>query len=231
MKLVIDIETAGSEFETLSESQQEYLLRYAETEKDDLLREEKIDEAKRYLSLYPFTAKVIVIGMLNADTGKMMALYLSEEQEEIIEENQIKYKPLPENEMLQTFWKYAKKAEQIITFNGRNFDIPFLTMRSALLQIKPSRNFMKNRYDNSCHIDLLEEFTFHGLTKKFNLDFYCNAFGIESPKSKGITGMEVKELYRAGRIKDIALYCAHDVTATFRLYELWNKYLNIQKRD
>ena len=60
-RLVFDIETSGYEFEDLSSSQQEYLLRYASKEKDETIMHEKIDEAKRYLSLYPFTAKVISI--------------------------------------------------------------------------------------------------------------------------------------------------------------------------
>lgn len=85
---------------------------------------------------------------------------------------------------------------------------------------------MKNRFDISRHIDLLEQFTFFGVTRKFNLDFYCQSFGIDSPKSKDITGMEVKSLYEAGRIKEIAIYCSKDVSATFQLYKIWNEYLN-----
>lgn len=228
MNLVFDIETVGVDFETLSDSQKEFLLRHAYSEKDTAKKEELIDEAKRYLSLYPFTAKIIVIGMLNTETGKSMVLYESEEEEEwISEEKSVRYKPMSEEQMLKYFWKYSAKTEKIISFNGRNFDLPFLMMRSALGRIKPSKNFMKNRFDSTHHVDLLEQFTFYGATKKFNLDFYCNAFNISSPKSKGITGMDVKELYLAGRIKEIAVYCGDDVKATFELFKIWDKYLNI----
>ena len=228
MKLVFDIETVGVEFETLSDSQKEFLLRYAESEKDLVKRDELIDEAKRYLSLYPYTAKIVAIGLLNTDTEKSVVLYENEKNEEwSAEEKTIKYKPFSEEEMLKYFWKYVSKAEKVISFNGRYFDLPFIMIRSAINKIKPTSNLMKYRYDSSHHIDLLEQLTFYGLTKKFNLDFYCHAFGIESPKSKGITGMEVKELYRAGRIKDIAIYCGEDVKATYELFKIWNKYLNI----
>ncbi len=74
---------------------------------------------------------------------------------------------------------------------------------------------------------MLEQFTYYGLTKKFNLDFYCRAFGVESPKSQGISGMEVKNLYDAGKIKEIAVYCGKDVIATYELYKIWDEYLNI----
>lgn len=228
MSLVFDIETVGYEFETLSESQQEFLLRYAEQEKDEIKRSEKIEEAKRYLSLYPFTAKIIAIGMLNTETENIMVLYEGEENEEWESiEKKTKYKSLNEYEMITYFWDCVSKVDTVITFNGRNFDIPFIMLRSALLKIKPTKNLIKSRYDSTTHIDLLEQMTFYGIIKKFNLDFYCYAFGIESPKSKGITGMEVKELYKAKRVKDIAIYCGDDVKATYKLYKIWNEYLNI----
>lgn len=228
MKLIFDIETVGCEFESLDESRREYLLRYAEKEKDEELRTEKVDEAIRYLNLYPFTAKVCTIGMLNTDTSNSLVLYEGEEDEEWKgEDKNVSYKSLPEENLISTFWEYAKKADKVITFNGRNFDIPFLMLRSAILKIKPTRNFLGNRYSNKTHIDLLEKFTFHGMIKKFNLDFYCRSFGLESPKSKGVTGMEVNELYRAGRIKDIAIYCGEDVAATYELYKIWKEYLDL----
>lgn len=225
MNIVFDIETVGFNFDTLEESQQEFLLRYAEKEKDEELREEKIDEAKRYISLYPFTAKVVCIGMLRTDTGSSMVLFEGEDKEWENEEEQIKYKAFSESEMLSQFWEYVSKAEKVISFNGRYFDIPFLMIRSAINKIKPSRNFLRNRYDHKAHIDLLEEFTFHGLIKKFNLDFYCKSFGVESPKSHGVSGMDVKELYEAGRVDEIAIYCGHDIKATFELYKIWDEYL------
>jgi uncharacterized protein YprB with RNaseH-like and TPR domain len=228
MMLVFDIETVGVDFDTLSESQQEFILRYAEKETDEELKAKKIDEAIRYLSLYPLTAKVVAIGMLNTETENSMVMFESNEKKEWeSEESGIKYCSYPEGEMLENFWRYVSNVESVITFNGRNFDIPFVMMRSAMLQIKPTRDFISKRYNNKSHIDLLDKFTYYGLTKKFNLDFYCNAFGIDSPKSHGVSGMDVKELYKAGKIEEIATYCARDVKATYRLYKIWDEYLNL----
>ena len=227
-KIVFDIETSSFPFESLSESQQEFILRYAEKEKDEIIKCQKADDAIRYLSLYPFTAKVIAIGLYDVLKGKLFVYYESNEEEEWASESaDVQYKGLTETEMLRSFWRIAEKTDQFISFNGRNFDIPFLMMRSALNKIKPSKNLMTNRFDNSLHIDLLEQLTFFGITKKFNLDFYCHAFGIESPKSKGITGMNVKTLYEEGKVKDIAVYCGQDVLATNMLYKIWDVYLNI----
>ena len=225
-RIVFDIETCAYPFESLSESQQEYLLRYAEKETDPGKKQEQTDQAIRYTSLYPLTAKCVAIGVYDIDKNKSFVYYESEEAEEwFSEDQQIHYKGLTEVEMLKSFWKIIEVTDQVVTFNGRNFDIPFLMIRSAMLKVKPSKNLIKSRYDTKSHIDLLEQFTFYGLTRKFNLDFYCNAFGIESPKTKEISGMEVKNLYEAGRLKDIAIYCSRDIYATYQLYKIWDEYL------
>ncbi|MHB1687252.1 MAG: ribonuclease H-like domain-containing protein [Ignavibacteriaceae bacterium] len=227
-KIIFDIETSSFPFESFSESQQEYLFRSAEKEKDEILREEKKDEAIRYLSLYPFTAKVITIGIYDVAKEKSYVYYESQvEEESHSEEKNIHYKGLTEPEMLKAFWRIIEATDQVVTFNGRNFDIPFLVIRSALNKIKPSKNLLANRYDTSVHIDLLEQFSFYGGIKKFNLDFYCHAFGIKSPKTKEISGMEVKNLYEAGRIKDIAVYCGEDIHATYQLYKIWEEFLHL----
>jgi len=227
-RIVFDIETCSFPFESLTESQQEYLLRSAEKEKTEEDKVEKREEAIRYTSLYPFTASVVAIGIFDVEKEKSFVYYNEEGSEEwSSEEKKIQYKGLSEAEMIKSFWRVADVADQVITFNGRSFDVPFLMLRSALLKIKPSKNFIGNRYDSSKHIDLLEQLTYFGLTRKFNLDFYCRAFGIESPKSKGISGMDVKNLYEAGRVKDIAVYCGDDIYATYQLYKIWNEYLNV----
>lgn len=227
-RIVFDIETCSYPFNKLSASQQEYLLKYAEKESDPEKKQQMTEEAIRYTSLYPFTAKCIVIGIYDIEKEKSYIYYESDVKEEWqSEDSKSSYKGLTEREMLESFWRIAKKVDQFVTFNGRNFDVPFLMLRSAMLQVKPSVNLMGSRY-NETHIDLLEQLTFYGTTRKFNLDFYCNAFGIESPKSKDISGMEVKNLYEAGRIKDIAVYCSKDIYATYQLFKIWDEYLKIK---
>lgn len=228
MAIVFDIETVGFDLKELAESQQEFLLRYALKENEESEKQEKLKETERYLSLYPYTAKTIAIGLLNTETEGILVLFNDvDEQEWKVEEKKITYKSRSEKEILQLFWNYISKTDKVITFNGRNFDIPFLMLRSAMLAVKPSVNLIHNRYNITKHIDLLDQLTYYGITRKFNLDFYCHAFGITSPKSKGISGMEIKELYKAGKVKDIAVYCGEDVKATYDLYRIWEEYLNI----
>ncbi len=225
-QIIFDIETSSYPFESLSESQQEYILRSAEKEKDEEIRLEKKDEAIRFLSLFPFTAKVVAIGIYDVQKEKAYVYYESESPEEWQAENkEVYYKGLPEKEMIESFWRIVEVSDQIVSFNGRGFDVPFMMLRSAMLGVRPSKNLMGYRYDTKNHIDLLEQLSFYGGFKKFNLDFYCNAFGITSPKSKGVSGMDVKNLYEAGRIKDIAIYCGDDIYATYKLFKIWEEYL------
>jgi len=63
MNIVFDIETLALPFESLSPSQQEYIQRYANKIEDENERLKKMEENIKYLPLYPFTAKIIAVGM------------------------------------------------------------------------------------------------------------------------------------------------------------------------
>jgi len=216
-KIIFDIETSGLDWEKFDAEQQKYLLKFSQTE-------EEIANAKEQLALHAVTAEVVCVGMFNPDTGKGAVYYRAgDNKEEEFTENNILYSAGSEREILEKFWANIKNYRQFITFNGRAFDCPFLLIRSAILGVKATKNLMPYRYAADAHVDLLEQFTFHGAVRKFNLDFYCKAFGIASPKSGGINGHDVPDYFRAGKILAIAKYCAGDLAATKELYERWQK--------
>jgi 3'-5' exonuclease len=218
-RVVLDIETLGYPLESFDEVRQEYLLKFADSE-------EERQEAIQKLSLYPTTAQVIAIGMLNPETNRGKVLYQSDEPGETFsEDGQIHFISCPEKEILANFWNDITKYDQFITFNGRGFDCPFLLIRSAILQVKPSRDLMPYRYNASVHCDLLDQLTFYGATRKFSLDFYCKSFGIESPKAHGITGLDLGRLFGEKRFGEIANYCLGDVRATAELFSRWEQHL------
>ena len=220
-RVVLDIETLSYPLDSFDETQQDYLMRFAKTE------EEKTDAILK-LNLYPTTAQIIAIGMYNPDTERGKILFQAEEKIDSQDENgTVHYVSGTEKEIVAQFWDDVVKYEQIITFNGRGFDCPFLHMRSAILEIQPKRNLLPYRYDASIHCDLLEQFTFYGAIRKFNLDFYCKAFGIESPKSHGITGLDLGTLWSEKRFKEIAEYCLGDLKATAELFRRWEQYLKV----
>ena len=226
--LVFDIETSRLPVEMFDEAQQEYLFREAQKLPEDQ-QTAKREEIARLFSLWPFTAQVVCIAMLNADTQGGQVLFQAEDFEEEAEKGLVKFVPCAdEHELLTAFWDAAKHYQQVVTFNGRGFDVPFLYLRSALLNVPITRkDWLGYRYATAPHCDLAEQLTFYsvsgrdGAARKFNLDFYCKAFGIESPKSHGVTGNDMPRMMEEGRHKEIADYCLRDVHATVQLHKIW----------
>jgi DNA polymerase III epsilon subunit-like protein len=219
--VVLDIETLGFPVELFDETRQKYLLKFAETDADRL-------EAIQKLSLYPTTAQIIAIGMLNPETNRAKILFQSDEKLDYFSDDElIHFKSGSEKEIIEQFWLDIGHYDQFVTFNGRGFDCPFLMLRSAILQVQPTRNLMPYRYDASIHCDLLEQFTFYGALRKFNLDFYCKSFGIDSPKAHGVTGLDMKQLTDEKRFREIAEYNLRDLQATAELFRRWEKFLSV----
>ena len=227
-QLVLDIETVGMPLASFDEAQQQYLLKFAEREETPERQERKREELIAQLNLYPFTAQVVAIGMLNIESQRGRVYYQAPERESwTSEDNLIGYESGSESEILKRFWEDVRPYRQLITFNGRGFDCPFLLLRSAILGVKPSRNLMAARFDPE-HIDLLEQLTFYGAIRRFNLDFYCRAFGIESPKGR-LSGPQMNQLFAEKRYREIAQYCALDVRATAELYRRWREFLSFEE--
>ena len=233
-KLVFDIETSALPLENFDEVQREYLLREVEKIPDETARATKREEVLRQFSLWPFTAQVVCIAMLNAESQRGQVLFLAEDfDDEAKEGDPVKFMPCAdEGELLAAFWDVAKHYDEIVTFNGRGFDVPFLYLRSAQLNVPISRkNWLGYRFATEPHCDLAEQFTFYnvsgrdGAARKFNLDFYCKAFGIDSPKAHGVTGMDVSTLMAEKKFREIAEYCLRDVRATVELYKIWKERL------
>ena len=169
----------------------------AGTEPDDARRA----EAERRFSLWGATGRVIVVGMHNPDTGKSRVLTAGDERE-----------------LLAEFWKLVKPFDLQITFNGKQFDFPFLQIRSAVLGIRPTIHLDTRRFSRQPHYDLREVLTHNYLQRHGSLDFFCALFDIPTPKG-ALSGEKVGDAYREGRLDEIAAYCEADVVATAALYD------------
>jgi hypothetical protein len=232
--LVFDIETSALPLDNFDEAQQEYLFRECEKIADEVAREARRTELRHMCNLWPFTSQVVCIAMLNTETNRGQSLFIAEDfDEEPDEAAPVKFIACAdEAELLTQFWDAAKKFDSVVTFNGRGFDVPFIYLRSAILNVPISKkNWLGYRYATEPHCDLAEQLTFYsvsgrdGAARRFNLDFYCKAFGIESPKGQGVTGMDIGRMVAEGRGREIAEYCLRDVQATVLLYQIWKERL------
>ncbi len=216
-KLVIDIETVGIPWEELDPYVREYLIKG--------LSEGDAEETRRAGGLSPFRGKIVAIGVIRLDDGRSCALYESPGQKELRTEKigNRTYISGNEKQILEKFWQFFDDDSRFISFNGRQFDGPFLMIRSAIHNVIPKRDLVGYRYGFHPNCDLREALNFFGTTNnrqfKFNLDLACKTFGVETSKSEGVDGRSVETWYRAGRHRDIADYCLEDVRATAELYE------------
>jgi len=220
-KLVFDIETIGEDFDELDETTQEVLTRWTENEQD-------LEYLKQGLGFSPLTGEIVAIGILDVDTNKGAVYYQAPGKKiKDSEKNNIKFRVMSESAMLKKFWEIIKNYQQIIGFNSRSFDAPFIIIRSAIHKIKPSLNLMPYRYaQDSIHIDLLDQLSFYGaVRKKGNLHLWSRAFSIESPKAQGVTGDDVAQLFKDKKYLDIANYNVRDLQATLELYKIWEEYI------
>ncbi|PIR41794.1 MAG: hypothetical protein COV30_02020 [Candidatus Yanofskybacteria bacterium CG10_big_fil_rev_8_21_14_0_10_37_15] len=225
-KLIFDIETVGVEFNSLDEKSKEFLL--ANTD-----NEEEKKQIKEELGFSPLTGRVVAIGILNPDTDKGAVYYLSPEENPPVggekeKKDDVLYIPcVNEKDLLKNFWSAAAHYDQFITFAGHGFDCPYLMVRSAVNNVKPSRSLFQNRYNSILHLDLLDRLTnFGAMRGKRSLHLWCQAFGIESSKDKGVTGDDVARLFKEKKYLDIAKYCYDDIRATKELFQYWEKYMS-----
>jgi len=242
-KLVLDIETVGEDFDSLDEATQENLTRWIKKESENEAEyDEALDELKNGLGFSALTAEIVAIGVLDCDRDEGV-VYFQAPGENLGEfsakggsasggkEENTTFKQCSEKEMLEKFWEGAKKYNYFITFNGRAFDIPFMMVRSAVHGVRPTKDLMRGRYlsqqsFDAVHIDLLDQLTFYGaVRKKGNLHLWTRAFGITSPKVSGVTGDDVRKLFKEKKYAEIARYNAGDLRATKELHEKWENYM------
>lgn len=163
----------------------------------------------------PFLGRILCIGMYYRDTvaedTSHKALYKGSEKD-----------------ILQEFWDILEKVDlntKMVSFNGFNFDIPWIRIRSLVNGIKMGKRGMSyffniNQFKNTPHVDLMVAIKGDKFLPNITvgLDLACDAFGIPTPKD-GIDGSEVYKFYKDGRLNEIVEYVKRDVYSTGMLYE------------
>lgn len=249
-RVVIDIETVGCDWASLSDDERTYLIERAPG--DDPATKEQA--ARDRLALSALTGEIVLVGMLNPKTHRGKIHYVrpvllsplpagrgSERGRDQSEtpgvgqlpdvlttnaadgdafraEAQLVECP-DESSLLRAFWKDLAHYDQIISFNGRAFDGPFLMHRSMILDVPVGRDLVPNRYHDS-HLDLMDRLSCYGATRdRYSLDFWCRRLGIPSPKDGGVNGADVERLWREGKLADLCRYNFGDLRATAALLE------------
>lgn len=134
-----------------------------------------------------------------------------------------------EAKTLQTFFddvsvRYKPSADITPAFIGHNvekFDFRFIYQRAIVLGIKPPSFLpLNNKSYNNIHIyDTMTEWA--GKYSFVSLNEICTALGLP-PKSDDIDGSKVWDYVQAGKIKQVADYCADDVEKVRAIYNRMN---------
>jgi predicted PolB exonuclease-like 3'-5' exonuclease len=132
------------------------------------------------------------------------------------------------HEIVRMFWEGWRRygRPQLVSFNGRGFDMPLLELCAFRfgLQVpdwfaEGARNFdqPRYRYNTAAHFDLHEWFTNSGASR-FNGGLSLAANLIGKPGKMDVAGHMVQELWDAGKAADIHGYCRSDVLDTYFIW-------------
>ncbi|MDZ4772821.1 MAG: ribonuclease H-like domain-containing protein [Planctomycetota bacterium] len=218
--IAFDIEVAGFPWEEVDEITRGYLLSRAKAEAD----REAVPERT---GLFPGLGKIVAIGMwlVREDRGMILLEGKASEEHDWEKVPNSKIFRGDERAVLEKFWEKVGRLPKsgsmprLVSYNGRTYDGPMLTIRSAQLGVKPSRNLIPKRWEIADHCDLMDVFNFQGTVRdSYSLEYWCRRFDVESPKGS-IDGSQVARVYRQGRIEDIGEYCLRDVRATSQLFQ------------
>jgi 3'-5' exonuclease len=121
-----------------------------------------------------------------------------------------------------------RKTPQLVSWNGKGFDIPVLNHRALIHGVCCARfwetgdedqSFRYNNYVNryqTRHLDLMDQLAMFNGRAFAPLDDLARLAGL--PGKHGMEGAEVWPSYRRGEIQAIRTYCEMDVVNTFILF-------------
>jgi predicted PolB exonuclease-like 3'-5' exonuclease len=128
-----------------------------------------------------------------------------------------------EEAIVREFWRRVEIFPgTLVSFNGRNFDLPVLELQALRYGCQAPRYFNEKyghryRYSEEGHYDLLDFLSnvgahrirggFHLLTKLIGL-----------PGKTWIDGSMIQGLWEAGQLAHIQAYCRQDVIQTYGLF-------------
>ena len=147
----------------------------------------------------------------------------------------------PEREAIQRFFDGIEKlVPQLVSWNGRGFDLPVLVHRGLVLGVgaaafwdtgEDNKDFRWNNYINrfhARHLDLMDVLSIYG-GRGTPLDEVAQLCGF--PGKLGMEGSQVWENYQAGKIDEIRNYCEADTANTYLLYLRYQLMRGVLSKD
>ncbi|MDQ6999505.1 MAG: 3'-5' exonuclease [Mariprofundus sp.] len=130
-----------------------------------------------------------------------------------------------EKEILQGFFHLIEtRVPQLVSFNGRGFDVPVLKYRAMAHALACPRWFHQGdkwnnydtRYSSEYHCDLLEVLSDFGASARCSMDEVAALLNV--PGKLDTAGDNVRALYESGQTDAIRHYCETDVLTTMLIF-------------
>ncbi|ATX80776.1 hypothetical protein Ga0123461_2376 [Mariprofundus aestuarium] len=130
-----------------------------------------------------------------------------------------------EKELLEGFFHLIEtRSPQLVSFNGRGFDMPVLKYRAMAHGLSSPRwfkegdkwNNYESRYSHDYHCDLLELLSDFGASARCSMDEVAAVFNV--PGKLETAGDNVREMFESGQIDAIRNYCETDVLSTMLIF-------------
>jgi DNA polymerase elongation subunit (family B) len=186
-------------------------------------RDENVTKAIEKAALSPVSGKLLCMGIHSIDNPttaigvtEQIFIYNKEGDEEIMLRTFV--------ELLKEFGSYRFS---FVTFNGRNFDFPFLMFRAAVNKIDLSLpiapyNGRDNHIDLFAHLNNISNlYMLYDYWKFISLKKWLEYFGIGSKLSISAGDIDLLQLHQAGKEDMIKQYVMNDVAMTYELFKLF----------
>jgi len=149
------------------------------------------------LGLTPIEEKIICIGIKDIEEDRINVLYGDDERL-----------------ILSLFWSNMIGVDKIVTYNGNNFDIPFIIMRSIINGVKITVDIKDKLLDlrNICN-------SFSISYEKYTKGKLSNWAKILNFTTKTENGEYMKDFYNSKEWNKIIEHCKEDISVTQLLYD------------
>lgn len=174
----------------------------AELRKQDEAREKLLAEQRKKMAVTPEFNRIVAMGWsLNGERGEVI----------------VDGKTVTEQDLLIKFWEVSKSARVVSGYNVLNFDLPVIFVRSILLDVSPSRTFDTKPWSGDVVDLMVKRFP---RTGSMRLKLLCRTMGIEVPAGD-VEGSQVEDLFKAGKLDEIAAYVRSDVAIVEKLFVMY----------
>jgi len=183
----------------------------SEEEAYDRVRKQRL--AENQTDFFPISFHIpisIAVGRVNEERVLTLVETLGEEE-------------YSEEGIVHAFWQRVERFHgALVSFNGRNFDLPVLELQALRYGCQAPRYFNEKhghryRYSEEGHYDLYDFLTNNGMYRiRGGFNLLTRLIGL--PGKGEVDGSMVQGLWEEGRLAEVHRYCRHDVIQTYFLF-------------